>query len=62
MFKKSDAEWQKYWDELMQQSDNPVPWGTIVEEKPLHGELSTTEDAKKHDLSKTKKRRFKVNK
>jgi len=57
MEKISDKNWQNYWDDLMEQSDKPVSWGTIVNEKPLHGDKTVTEESKIH---KTKKRKFKV--
>lgn len=60
--KTSDVEWQEYWDELMMKSKKPVPWGTIVHEKPKHGDLSSTQDTQKHLKSKKtrfKKKRFK---
>jgi hypothetical protein len=44
--KFSDKEWRNYWDDLMLKSKKPVPWGTIVEEKPDQDNISTTEDTK----------------
>jgi hypothetical protein len=62
--KFSDKEWQNYWDSLMEKSQKPVPWGTIVNEKPEHGDLSATEDTKLHKNKKIKRfktKRFKTN-
>lgn len=58
--KTSDKEWQDYWDDLMLKSKKPVPWGTIVEEKPTHGNLNTKQDTEMH--KKFKKKRFKDDK
>ena len=55
--KKSDTEWVRYWDKLMNQSAKPIDWGTIVHEKPKHKNLTVTEEAKVH---KTSKRKFKI--
>ncbi len=52
----SDARWKSYWDSLMEQSKSPVPWGTIVEEKPKHGDLTVEEDTAKHRKSRFKKK------
>lgn len=60
--KFSDKEWINYWDDLMLKSKKPVPWGTIVEEKPEHGDKSTTEDTKLHRFKKDTKKRFKDSK
>jgi hypothetical protein len=54
--KSADKKWREYWDDLMLKSNKPVPWGTIVEEKPEHGDKSTTEDTKLHRFKKDKKR------
>jgi hypothetical protein len=56
--KFSDKEWQDYWDQLMLKSKKPVPWGTIVQEKPKHGDLSSSDDTKLHK-KRFKKNRFK---
>lgn len=57
----SDKDWRQYWDELMSKSKDPVLWGTIVEEKPKHKNLTTEEDTKTHN-DQHKKRKFKTNK
>jgi len=56
-FKKSDKNWEDYWNKLMLKSKKPIPWGTIVHEKPKHGDLTSTEDASQH--KEIKKQRFK---
>jgi hypothetical protein len=58
--RQSDKEWANYWDELMSKSDSPVPWGTIVQEKPTHQDKTIDEEKKLHRFKKTKKRRFKI--
>jgi hypothetical protein len=58
--KTSDKHWEEYWNSLMSESQKPVPWGTIVNEKPEHGDLSATEDTKKHQVKRFKRRRFKI--
>lgn len=57
---KFASKWSDYWDELMLESKKPVPWGTIVEEKPKHGDKSTSEESKIHRFKK--KKRFKDSK
>jgi hypothetical protein len=48
----SDKEWVQYWDNLMGESKNPVPWGTIVYEKPEHSDKTINEEKKLHANSK----------
>jgi len=61
--KLSDTKWKNYWDNLMLKSKKPVPWGTIVEEKPDHSNLNLEEELKQHKVEPTKnkfkKKRFK---
>jgi hypothetical protein len=54
----SDKTWREYWDELMEKAKDGVPWGTIVEEKPKHSNLTTEEESEAHKTKKSK-RRFK---
>lgn len=60
--KFSDKKWKDYWDKLMMKSKKPVPWGTIVEEKPEHGDKSTSEETQIHRFKKNTKKRFKDSK
>ena len=52
----SDKKWSEYWDDLMSQSKDPVDWGTIVQEKPKHKDLTMEEESKVHKT----RRKFKV--
>lgn len=52
----SDKKWSDYWDDLMNQSSEPVDWGTIVHEKPKHSKLTTEQESKVHKT----RRKFKI--
>lgn len=45
---ESDKRFRDYWNSLFMQSKDPRPMGDIIEEKPIHGNLTTEEDAKLH--------------
>ena len=45
---ESDKEWEDYWNELYTQSKDPVPWGTIVHEKPKHPSKNISEEKQLH--------------
>ncbi len=53
---ESDQKFRDYWNHLFMQSKDPRPMGDIIEEKPIHGDLTTKEDAKHH---KNTMRKFK---
>ena len=57
--KFSDKKWREYWDDLMLKAKSPVPWGTIVDEKPEHGEKTISEEKKIHKFKRPTKKRFK---
>ena len=44
----SDKESQDYWDKYWSRAENPVPWGTMLWEKPEHSEKTTEEEQKVH--------------
>jgi hypothetical protein len=43
----------------MLKAKSPVPWGTIVDEKPEHGEKTISEEKKIHKFKRPTKKRFK---
>jgi hypothetical protein len=57
---ESDKRFRNYWDSLMMESVDPVELGTIIEEKPKHGDKTIKEEQELHG-TKQKKSKFKVN-
>ncbi len=57
---KSDKRFRNYWDSLMMESIDPVELGTIIEEKPKHGDKTIKEEQELHGTKK-KKSKFKAN-
>jgi hypothetical protein len=66
--KNAKNEYTEYWDSLMMQSLDPVELGTIIYEKPKHGDKTIKEEQKLHgtkfkkNMMKKSKPRFKKDK
>ena len=55
---EADKRWTDYWDDLYGESKSPLPWGTIVYEKPEHSNKTIEQEKKLHP---EKKKFVKVN-
>ena len=52
---ESNNRFENYWNSLMMQSIDPVELGTIIYEKPKHGDKTIKEEQKLHNTKFKKK-------